>query len=291
MLMRPELIDPVVPLPLQQSAPFLDALRAMGRQAVQESLGGAGQAVVISRRIGPFGTLRFTSRGPVWATDAMPTDRVAALAGSGLHVINAEFADDIVMRAAGFRQIATPAVAGLLPLCADKDQQLAQAHQKWRNAARKLTRSGMRIAQPAVTPALLGWLHTVEALQQRQKRYKALPAALNRALAAANPADIHVFTANRGNTVHAAIMILRHGAGSTYHLAWSDSEGRACAAHHGLIMHAAQWLARHGVSQLDLGLIDTVNAPGLARFKIGTGATIKTLGGTWLRLMPRRPRP
>jgi hypothetical protein len=35
---------------------------------------------------------------------------------------------------------------------------------------------------------------------------------------------------------------------------------------------------------LDLGTVDTENAPGLARFKIGSGAQIRSLGGTWLRI-------
>jgi hypothetical protein len=35
---------------------------------------------------------------------------------------------------------------------------------------------------------------------------------------------------------------------------------------------------------LDLGTLDTQNAPGLARFKLGSGATAQLLGGTWARL-------
>ena len=43
-----------------------------------------------------------------------------------------------------------------------------------------------------------------------------------------------------------------------------------------------RWLACAGVEMLDLGMIDTVNAPGLARFKLGSGAVAQSLGGTWL---------
>jgi hypothetical protein len=39
-----------------------------------------------------------------------------------------------------------------------------------------------------------------------------------------------------------------------------------------------------GTQVLDLGSVDTVSAPGLARFKLGAGAQVKSLGGTWLHL-------
>ena len=53
-------------------------------------------------------------------------------------------------------------------------------------------------------------------------------------------------------------------------------------AHNLLLARAAKWFAGRGVRGLDLGTIDTVNAPGLARFKLGVGARAKKLGGTWL---------
>jgi hypothetical protein len=39
-----------------------------------------------------------------------------------------------------------------------------------------------------------------------------------------------------------------------------------------------------GVRWLDLGSVDTEKAPGLARFKLGTGAELKRLGATMLVL-------
>ena len=51
-----------------------------------------------------------------------------------------------------------------------------------------------------------------------------------------------------------------------------------------LLMEAARRLAATGVTELDLGTIDTDASPGLARFKLGSGATVQRLGGTWLRL-------
>jgi hypothetical protein len=48
-----------------------------------------------------------------------------------------------------------------------------------------------------------------------------------------------------------------------------------------LLWQAAVWLAGQGTRTLDLGAVDTVSAAGVARFKLGTGATARPLGGTW----------
>jgi hypothetical protein len=42
------------------------------------------------------------------------------------------------------------------------------------------------------------------------------------------------------------------------------------------------WLASKGVATLELGQVDTEKAAGLARFKLGAGATLRPLGGSWL---------
>ena len=55
-------------------------------------------------------------------------------------------------------------------------------------------------------------------------------------------------------------------------------------SHHRILMQAAQDFAAMGLTTLDLGQIDTARAPGLARFKWGSGARIIATGGTWLRI-------
>lgn len=284
MLMRPRLIDPMTPLPLQQSDVFADALRHLHRQANVENLNNTGQAVVVERKFGLGIGLRFTSRGPIWCHDTTLQDRVDALRRSRINLVNANADDAHVLRSAGYRQIMTPMTNATLSLHANPEKQMAQAHQKWRNAARQLDRRGLQIKTPDIRPDRLEWLLSAEKLQQKRKRYRALPDDVTRALVAASAGDALLFTANKGNAIHAAMLILRHGTQATYHIGWSDAVGRGACAHHAMILHAAGWLTRHGVTHLDLGQIDTQNAPGLARFKIGSGATIMQLGGTWLRL-------
>ena len=45
---------------------------------------------------------------------------------------------------------------------------------------------------------------------------------------------------------------------------------------------AARQLAEEGVGRINLGLLDTETTPGLARFKLGAGATPLKTGGTWI---------
>ena len=52
---------------------------------------------------------------------------------------------------------------------------------------------------------------------------------------------------------------------------------------HDFLARAAEALRAEGVAWLDLGSVDTEAAPGLARFKLGTGAELRRLGiGTLL---------
>jgi hypothetical protein len=47
---------------------------------------------------------------------------------------------------------------------------------------------------------------------------------------------------------------------------------------------AFQELPAYRISEMELGLVDTDSGANLARFKLGTGAVTRPLGGTWGRL-------
>jgi hypothetical protein len=284
MLMRPatDLIDH--PLPLQQSPGFAQALTLLGRDAGIEPLQGCGQVLVVRRAVRGLGHMRFASRGPVFSPDFSICDRATALRAARLHLVNAGPGDTEVMRRAGFVQIMSPATAAILRLDADPDAQLDRAFGKWRNAARQGMAAGLRLRQRLLCPSRDGWLLDADLAQQRAKRFRALPHALSLAYAQANAGDALIMTASEGGTPVAAMLFLRHGTMATYQIGWSGPRGRVLRAHHALLIDAARRLAAMGVAQLDLGTLDTQNAPGLARFKLGSGATAQLLGGTWARL-------
>lgn len=82
----------------------------------------------------------------------------------------------------------------------------------------------------------------------------------------------------------AAMAVVVHGTSATYHLGWGAEAARSKGVHGLMLTHVAEGLAAEGVRWLDLGSVDSERAPGLARFKLGTGAKLRRLGSTCLVL-------
>jgi len=283
--------EPSLPVPLSQHPMYAAALRAIGHDA--EVIGlccgprSVGQVLLITRRIGPCGKVALASRGPVWQADAEMPDRVAGLRvlrGRGLRMIEAEAADSETLRASGYRQITTPAHVAELDLTGGPAAIRARAHGKWRNRMVRAERAGLIVRSLSFQGNANHWLFQQEAAQQRRKRYATLPATLTAAFAHGNPGMARLFVAERDAVPLAGMLFLRHGPVATYQIGWSGEEGRALSAHHLVLMQAADWLGEHGHIRLDLGTVDTEAAAGLARFKLGSGARLRALGGSWLRL-------
>ncbi len=260
-------------LPLQQHPTFGTVLGLIGTRIERIDLHGAAPTQIIRR----FG-LGFAPRGPVWVRE-----NPDALRNSPIRVLNAEQPGQIY-RQAGFRQIMTAAYVAELDLRGTPDTRQAKLHGKWRNAWRKSQRCKLKLHQTRFDPALHGWLLQADRDQQQAKRFRALPHSIIHAYAAISPRDVIVFTAKQKHDVIAAMLFLQHSPVVTYHLGCTGETGRVCNAHHALLLHAADHFAENGFTRLDLGTVDTENTPGLARFKIGSGATVRPLGGTWLRL-------
>lgn len=80
----------------------------------------------------------------------------------------------------------------------------------------------------------------------------------------------------------AGILVLRHGAGATYAMGWSNEAGRLVKAHYRLLWRAVAELKSRGVTDFDLGGVDTERGAGVARFKLGLSGEVFTLAGTYL---------
>lgn len=290
MLMRPDVISDTRPLPLWQTAQFAAALRLIGTDADVRPLGLAGQVMTIRRTLGPLGHVSFASRGPVWADNCDAETQVRALHDSWLHIVNADGTSPDVMRRAGYRRLMRPAMTAQLELKRDPDSQLAACKGKWRNAYRQGTRGKLMTVHRPFYESKDAWIFDRDDAQQRTKGYRALPPDVVRAMAQNDPQQVRVSTAFHGPKPIAAMLFLTHGAAATYHIGWTKDAGRAANAHHVLLMQAAKRFAQEGIKQIELGLIDPDKTPGLARFKLGSGAKIHTLGGTWVRMPFARRR-
>ncbi len=174
----------------------------------------------------------------------------------------------------------SPAHVAELPLHPKADHQRAALHQKWRNRLTRAETSGTTVRLG--NPADLDWLLTADAAHRRLRGYRGWPAVLTRAWCATNRRDTLLLTAFENHQPVAAALLLVHGAAASYHIGHSTPRGRQLNAHNLILWQAMHRLSGAGVTRLDLGIVDTKTAPGLARFKLGTGATTRPLGGSWL---------
>jgi lipid II:glycine glycyltransferase (peptidoglycan interpeptide bridge formation enzyme) len=218
----------------------------------------------------PLGRLTYIPRGH-WEHKRRP---------DGLTLINAsDVATDANLAELGFLPIVTPQTIAILDISDTDANRLRAAHGKWRNRLRRATREPIHIKQTPFCPHRHGWLLKKETDQRRENRYAALPHAFLQAYPSNKTLVLEAWAAN---VPIAAMLFLLHFPSATYHLGWSGQTGRALNAHTLLLWRASQILHDRGLRQLELGTLDTKNAPGLARFKLGSGAKPLLLGHTWL---------
>lgn len=268
------------PMPLMQSAAFEAALRACGQRPVRLSCG----TLMLRRTVAglPVAMLpRATLSDP-----ARTLSLARKITGAPILLSPAQPAD---LSVHGALPLISPAQQAVISLNADPDVMRANLHGKWRNRLKHAEKAGLRVRHHPMPRRTDHWLLQADAAQQRARRYRNWPVPLTLGFAATTPRAAIVFEAFRGADPVAALLILRHGDTATYHIGHTTTAGRAASAHTLLMWTAMCWCARHGHHWLDLGLIDTRHAAGLARFKLGTGADVMPLGGTWLHWPPLRP--
>lgn len=282
---------PVTACALQQSEAYTGAVTEIGGEVdtfvARDHTGPVARVQVVKRRFGPL-PVAWVPRGPVWSAEQTRETRAEVwralpqVAGHGMWILAPERADDI----AGIRYttILSPQHVAEIDLTDDTATRLSRQHVKWRNRLRHAQNAGLEVTHRRFDPDRDDHVLSHEILQQRQRRYRALPPAFLRAWIAANPNATRLFTIAQNGAAIAHMLILLHRPVATYHIGWSGELGRKHSAHNLALWTASEWLARKGYTRLDLGSVDTENAPGLARFKIGSGARVRALGSTCLHL-------
>lgn len=178
--------------------------------------------------------------------------------------------------------LVSPNTVACLDLRPDTNVLMSGLHQKWRNRLKHAQRQDLRLTRQNMPDDPNHWLLQADGLQQTRRRYRSWPIALTLAFGRKNRGQSKLFTAFWGREPVAAVLILRHGTSASYHIGHARASGRVASAHTALLWNAICWCKKKGVEQLELGVIDTEDGQGLARFKLGTGARPQTLGGTWV---------
>ncbi len=150
---------------------------------------------------------------------------------------------------------------------------------KWRNRLVAAERAGLRVRRGG--RGCLATLLAEEGKQRQARGYRSLPAGFSHALP---DGTLRLWEWRQAGGFGAGMCFVVHGASATYHLGWASEEAKAAGVHGVMLMRAAEALRAEGVRWLDLGSVDSDRAPGLARFKLGTGAELRRLGATCLVL-------
>lgn len=257
-------------LPFQQSAVYARAAGAChARTSVIDV--EAGSALVIER-VG----VRMVFRGPVWRDAVGPDERRRAIRLLARRLGPTIVTPEEPVAGFGLVPLVTPLHHAIWDLGGDLRLGLDP---RWRNHLAGAERRGLAIVCGG--PATLDELVAADLMQRKARGYRALPSGFSRALPLGS---LRLWEWRQDRVLGAAMCLVRHGASATYHLAWASAAARANCVHQMMLWQATLALRAEGVRWLDLGSVDTEAAPGLARFKLGTGARLRQLGATLMVL-------
>ncbi len=282
---------------MQQHHGFGDAMRSLGtdvrRAHLKDDQGQTlGIAQFIVRRLGGLASLALCSRGPVWRENLEPERRREGyrMLATSLPAVRPRivlFAPPLAGIGTGEKgliRVVTGEAIALLDLRQGPAALRAAMHPKWRNRLVAAERGDLTVHRVGNKPAQYRWLLEREGLQRERRDYRALPSAFIPAWQEALRGDAHsmlILRADLGREPVAAMLFTVHGRAATYHLGWSSEVGREHSAHNLLLWRAINELPAMDVDCLELGAVNTQRGAALARFKIGTGATVVHYGGTF----------
>lgn len=262
------------PVALQQSVAFSRALEKLGTPPLRLEDG----TLVLRRRLGPLPLSMLTRPAAIAVEDLHATAQAIPAPGPVL------IAPDrpLPLHQIGALPLVSPMTVATLDLTPDTDSLRAGLHQKWRNRLRHAEQQGMRVARQNMPDDPGHWLLQADLVQQSARGYRSWPIPLTLAYGRANPGQSKLFTAFLGKEPVAAMLVLTHDRGATYHIGHTRPSGRLVSAHTQLMWSAILWARSKGLRHFELGTIDSEEGRGLARFKLGTGAQAQVLGGTWV---------
>ncbi len=296
--------DQNAPIPLQQHPVYGLALEAFGAQASQLHFisGGetCGGALLIHRKI--LGILRVTTlfRGPLWHSAELPlttkiscynTLRDTYSPWRWNFLISLPEANDdpstlTHFKAAGMKRIMTGFSTAWLDLQPKETLLRSQLKGKWRNQLVKAEKSALSISIGGKKSHQYDWLLDKESSQRSARKYQATPLGLVPAFVAASTpksgTSVLSVAAIHDRRKVAGALFLLHGNSATYHIGWAGDEGRSLNAQNRVVWEGLLALKAKGIKFLDLGGLNTADLAGIARFKLGTGASPITLAGAYI---------
>lgn len=292
-------------VPLQQHWGYGHALQAIGVpvEVWQASRDGALKAfgIVAKRKFAGLIEVASMMRGPLWVTAPDEGDASAMATAFKSQARpwrwrflaqqpEMEASDEAsqALKRAGLRQIMTGYSTPWLDLSVDAAHLRSNLDSKWRNQLNRAADAHLSISVSGRKPHQYAWLLEKEAEQRKGRGYHGVPLGLVPLYTDALEENggeqaVLAVSALSGKRKIAGALFLLHGNSATYHIGWASEEARAVHAQNRVIFEGMLALKEHGIRFLDLGGVDTTaSGAGIARFKLGTGAKVKTLVGTYV---------
>jgi hypothetical protein len=284
---------------LQQAWIYGEALGSLGVNMSRAMVWHEDQLVAIAqfmcKRLLGYLSLASCTRGPIFHPDLSPAQRAdiykalrqtIPLPRLKVPLFSPDRTGEQVdpLETRGLSRVMTGYSTVLLDLTQPLPALKAQLEGKWRNRLNKvLANVKLRVhVQPSLKRC--DWLLGQELAQREAKKFHGLPTDFVQAYiaAAADPRQAFVVAyAELGKNTVGGMLFLIHGRVASYHMGWSDEEGRQLNAHNALLWQAMAYLQDQGIEMLDLGGVNTRDLPGISRFKLGTGGQAITLAGTY----------
>lgn len=284
---------------LQQAWVYGEALTSLGVSMARAMVWQDGQLVAIAqfmcKRVLGYISLASCTRGPIFHPDLSPADRAAIYKRLRQSVpvphlkvplfspdCSGEQLDPVETR--GMSRVMTGYSTVLLDLTQALSTLKAQLEGKWRNRLNKVLANVKLQVHVQASLKRCDWLLGQELAQREAKKFHGLPTDFVKAYIACAADHRQAFVvayAELGKNTVGGMLFLIHGRVASYHVGWSDEEGRRLNAHNALLWQAMAYLKDMGIEVLDLGGVNTHDLPGISRFKLGAGGQPITLAGTY----------
>lgn len=284
---------------LQQAWVYGEALTSLGVSMARAMVWQDGQLVAIAqfmcKRVLGYISLASCTRGPIFHPDLSPADRAAIYKRLRQSVpvphlkvplfspdCSGEQLDSVETR--GMSRVMTGYSTVLLDLTQALSTLKAQLEGKWRNRLNKVLANVKLQVHVQASLKRCDWLLGQELAQREAKKFHGLPTDFVKAYIACAADHRQAFVvayAELGKNTVGGMLFLIHGRVASYHVGWSDEEGRRLNAHNALLWQAMAYLKDMGIEVLDLGGVNTHDLPGISRFKLGAGGQPITLAGTY----------
>jgi lipid II:glycine glycyltransferase (peptidoglycan interpeptide bridge formation enzyme) len=284
---------------LQQAWAYGEALTSLGVNMSRAMVWQEGQLVAIAqfmcKRMLGYISLASCMRGPIFHPDLSPAERadVYKRLRQSIQLPRLKvtlFSPDRLgeqlepVETRGMSRVMTGYSTVLLDLTRPLPTLKAQLEGKWRNRLNKVLAHERLQIHVQASLKRCDWLLGQELAQREAKNFHGLPTDFVKAYIASAADHRQAFVvayAELGKNTVGGMLFLIHGRVASYHMGWSDEEGRGLNAHNALLWQTMAYLKDKGVELLDLGGVNTHDLPGISRFKLGAGGQAVILAGTY----------